>query len=85
MHLLTIHIHQLKTDSASGEAERLGFVLKWRAHAVHGSWTIWTDPSPEARPEPGAFEVVTADDWRSFEADVSRAIQSGCPNGLATV
>ena len=76
MHPLNIHIHRLGPEGASGEAERLGFVLLWKAHAIHGSWTVWTDPSPEARPEPGAFEVVTDDNWRRFQAEVGRVIQA---------
>ena len=75
MHPLSIHIHRRGPQSASGEAERLGFVLQWEAHAIHGSWTVWTDPSPTAWLEPGAFEVVTDDNWRVFEAAVGRVLQ----------
>ena len=76
MHDLDIDIHQLGPDTASGAAERLGFALPWVAHGLHDEWTVSVDRAAGCGLEPGAFEVVTDDDWRAFEAAVRRAIQT---------
>ena len=79
---LTIDIHQLATDSARGEAARLGFELRWAAHAIGDDWTVWMDTALDAPREPGAYEVVTADDWRAFEAAVGKVLRAAlAPTG----
>ena len=76
MHALQIDIHHLAPDTAAGVAERLGFVLPWTAHSLHGAWTVSVPPTHGVGLEPGAFDIVTDEDWPAFEAAIGRTIHA---------
>ena len=73
---LHIDIHRIESEAASGSAERLGFILPWTADGLHGMWTVSVHRAPGLGLEPGAFDVVTDENWPRFEAAVVRAIRT---------